>query len=247
MGGVDSLLSRPPITSMMETKDTLYHAHFRLALDNFAAGATREEAGGVEWLEPLAKWRFVSVVETTVEAKHARVQHASRLARNMGPVRVSLSNRLPLLERWLLRNQVDAGHLVQLFGEARSLKAMIGRLGVERHPALKQLLDLKEGSAARIRPVLAKILYGVTIEDSYRSVADLANEHAKAQRAEAAREKKLITKHAKRVGRLTFADVKLRAMKEHLLAHANYSSFYSVPRHVVCLQALGEASGAEQT
>jgi hypothetical protein len=69
----------------------------RSGLDWLARGAPLGECNS-EFREAVAGLRMTIVVETTIEAKHARVSLARR-THYVGPVRVSLSNRLPLLER----------------------------------------------------------------------------------------------------------------------------------------------------
>ena len=86
------------------------------------------------FLLQLATFRLTIVVETTIEAKHSRVAMSQR-AHFIGPVRISLSNRLPLLERWLVRKQISMPELVQHFGAARSLARAATLLGLDRHPS----------------------------------------------------------------------------------------------------------------
>jgi hypothetical protein len=90
-------------------KDPRQEAHHRLtwhwlrpgplrtALTIFVGGDGLLSDGGSILVKNVARLRFVMVVETTVEAKHARVT-AARRSHVIGPVRVSLSNRLVMLE-----------------------------------------------------------------------------------------------------------------------------------------------------
>jgi hypothetical protein len=71
--------------------------HLRNALEAFANGSMTVLEVSVVFARQVARLRFVIVVETTIEAKHARVSLARR-AHYIGPVAVSLSNRLGMLE-----------------------------------------------------------------------------------------------------------------------------------------------------
>ena len=122
-------------------------AHHRLTTKLFAPGVFLDSlkafADGAAFnalpqafLKQVAVYRFVPVVETTIEEKHARVA-LSKKRHHIGPVRISLSNRLPLLERWLLRRHVSGEKLLEKFAISRSLKQVPHLLGVEDHPALE--------------------------------------------------------------------------------------------------------------
>ena len=72
---------------------------FRRALDLFIAGHPR--AGmPAHFLATLGEFRCMPVIETTIEGRHARIAKRSKL-QSVGPVKVSLENRMPLLERSL--------------------------------------------------------------------------------------------------------------------------------------------------
>ena len=96
-------------------------------------GATKkvsQSKGG--WLF-IAKLRHGAAVETTIEEKHARTTLA-RKRHHIGPVRLSLANRLPLLGRWLQKKHVSPEDLLRKFSEARSLKRAATLLGLRDHP-----------------------------------------------------------------------------------------------------------------
>ena len=99
--------------------------------------------------EKVAELRFIPIVETTIEEKHARVSLA-KSRHHIGPVRVSLANRLPLLERWLKRGQVSAAKLLECFNQARSLKAVPALLNIDDHPSLGATAVSKR--PAQLRP-----------------------------------------------------------------------------------------------
>lgn len=60
----------------------------------------------------IAAFRFVSCAESTIEGKHAKVALANR-SHFVGPERVSLSNRLPMLERWLRAGHATSHELLE--------------------------------------------------------------------------------------------------------------------------------------
>ena len=84
----------------------------------------------------VSAWRFTPIVETTIEEKHARVALSKR-SRRLGPVRISLANRLPLMERWIRKETVSATDLLDRFNRSRSLKTVPALLGLQDHPALE--------------------------------------------------------------------------------------------------------------
>ena len=63
----------------------------------FAYAGWRREDLWPDVLEAIAEFRFMASVESAVESKHAAVNMESQ--RRLGPVRVSLANRLSMLER----------------------------------------------------------------------------------------------------------------------------------------------------
>lgn len=73
----------------------------RVGLDLFATTSIPLRELGAFFVSEVAKLRFVIVVETTIENKHARVTLARR-THAIGPVIVSLTNRILMLDcAWL--------------------------------------------------------------------------------------------------------------------------------------------------
>ena len=68
-------------------------SHFHVALLLFNSGVPRRECGRPFRIQ-LSFFRFGSSVETTIEEKHLRTTLA-RKPHHIGPVRLSLANRLP--------------------------------------------------------------------------------------------------------------------------------------------------------
>ncbi len=97
---------------------------FEKGLDRFVDGAPRSELGD-GFLSRVAAFRFIPVVETTIEAKHARTSLCRRV-HHIGPVRISLANRLPYLERSIRLGHISPLALLEQFQRARTFKALPG-------------------------------------------------------------------------------------------------------------------------
>ena len=86
------------------------------SLQRFISGTPRADLPP-DALRMIAELRFVPISETTIEGKHAKV--SLERFKSLSPVRVSLANRLPLVEK---RIKEDVGYLDELagfFGVAR--------------------------------------------------------------------------------------------------------------------------------
>ena len=130
----------------------MQNCDFVAALESYASGADFAALPADFQLQVSAFW-FVPVVETTIEEKHARVA-INKKRHHLGPVRISLANRLPLLDRWLRRGHVTATNLLDKFSAARSLKKVAGMLRVDDHPGLQGV-----SHPSSLRRVLAKVIY----------------------------------------------------------------------------------------
>ena len=203
-------------------------------LRSFKDGASLDSLC-LEFQQQVACWRLVPIVETTIEAKHARVSLAKR-RHHLGPVRISLANRLPLLTRWVQRGHVDSVELVRLFSKSRSLKKIPGLLDIADHPDL-DAAQFRKGPAS-MRVLLGKLIYRCNIRDMYHSyeVAGKANERSK--RAAAKAQAKLIPSNS---SALTYDRVVLCAMQQHMLQNHEASAttcYYSAPRQCMQLQSV---------
>eukprot|EP00959_Pyramimonas_sp_CCMP1952_P252441 5274399-Pyramimonas_sp.AAC.1 len=87
----------------------------------------------------------------------------------IGPCRVSLSNRLPLLERTLLKRPVVLLGLIQDLEQARSLKKIPSLLNFEDHPLFSKL---RETSRSELVPFIASVFYHCDLKNTYRSMKD---------------------------------------------------------------------------
>ena len=76
----------------------------------FAAGTPRDHLQP-EVLQTMATWRFIPIAESSIESRHARTSIAWR-RHWISPVRVSLSNRLGVLERGLRSGHIDVRDLL---------------------------------------------------------------------------------------------------------------------------------------
>jgi hypothetical protein len=107
------------------TAELMMDKDFRENLDRFIAGTPRAQLSEA-FRKKIAKWRFAAIVESTIEQKHARTSMARR-AHAVGPVRVSLANRLPSLEQSLRSGHVDALALLRNFQKARRFNNLAGK------------------------------------------------------------------------------------------------------------------------
>jgi hypothetical protein len=132
---------------------------------------SRSSLPGV-FLNSVASARFVPIVETTIEAKHKAV--AMESIRGMGPVRVSLSNRLPLLERHVRDDPRYLLRLVECFEEARQFKQIPMLLGLADHPSLQHLRRMRSSDLVQ---VLTRIIYRCDVYDVCHHKAEIAWQH----------------------------------------------------------------------
>ena len=185
----------------------------RMQLEQFAFGDfTIQEIGRPLYIE-VAKLRFLICVETTVEGRHARVASALR-TRHVGPTRISLSNRLGMLERWLTRRQVQMKDMIPCFNRCRCLTQAMNVLNFDRHPLIVSNPALrKRGGPAKLHPVLMSILYNCTLENMYRPLAKQTQKDKKRKDAHRRAEEKLAGQGTRSC---TKENVYRRAMTDHL-------------------------------
>ena len=204
-----------------------------MQLSNVAEGASIRDIGRPLYGE-IAKLRFIICVEASIESKHARVTQALRI-RHIGPTRVSLSNRLLLLERWLSRGQLSVDALLDRFQQARSLVKIVNMLGFDRHPDVLAKGGFRiRGGPAKLHPILASIFYNCTLENMYRALA--AQSKRDKQRKDKVRHREETLLGGK--WPLTWANVQARAMHEHLATTMNDKHIYSCPAQNMQVQTL---------
>jgi hypothetical protein len=139
----------------------------------FVDGAGRESLNP-RFQSVLATMRFIPIVETTIEAKHAKVALQSQTG--LGPVRVSLSNRLPLMESRIASNPQYLAELVECFGLVRKFKKVPMFLGFERHPLLHTMAGKHHSVWV---PTLTRIIYRCALEDLFDDKTAHAKYHNK--------------------------------------------------------------------
>ena len=187
---------------------------FRSELELFIQGTPLFELA-IEFVRQIAVWRFCYIVETTIESRHSNVTQ-ERKKHHIGPVRVSLSNRLPLMERWIRKKQLDMDELTHCFTEARSLHSAASLLDLERHPCLLDMNVRKGrgGKVSAVHPWLTKAIYNCSIESMYRGMADQGKANTSAKRKIAETEAKFIRVKPEPP---SFARVEFLSMQDHLL------------------------------
>ena len=135
----------------------------RPEIDKFLAGTPRS-CLDFDTQKEIAALRFVSTVEASIEGRHARVAVAHR-CHAVGPVKVSLANRLPMLEQCIVKKHICPVDLIECFGKARSLRVGARMLNLHTHPAV--LRAVAEGrSTSGYHTQLTKALYNCSLEDT---------------------------------------------------------------------------------
>lgn len=152
---------------------------FSKALDDFIAGAPRRSLPD-EVRRQIAAFRFVSAVESSIEGKHSRVALEQR-NRHIGGMRISLANRLPMLERWLRIGHVTCRDLLECFVQARSLRRASVLLGIDQHPILSDE-RLEHSVFSTVGAAMSKVIYHCDLESMFRPKASVAAEHSKKKR-----------------------------------------------------------------
>ena len=179
---------RPPPVQHRSTWTLMKEgAHFGAQLDLFIAGTPRGECSPL-FQERVALWALMPVVETTIEEKHARASLENK-RHHIGPVRVSLANRGPLLERNLARDPSSLVGLLQSFEETRQLAELPALVDLEAHPDLLELrhsIQVETGKCyapktSQLLPVLSSIVYHCDLPGSHRSLQDAKKYNGKAK------------------------------------------------------------------
>ena len=182
-------------------------------LFNFARGRKPRHLRHQDFRNFIASKKFGSVIETDIEAKHARVSMASAM-KSVGPVRVSLSNRLPWLERMLRKKHIHILQFMRYFEKARHISRIPWALGFEDHP---HVVDSSVAPSAMRKPI-AKILYHCIRQGMYRSAKKALSIAKKAQYRHAAIELNLICGGKKKRADIShFDSLQRSAMKQHFL------------------------------
>ena len=208
----------------------------RLAVQDFAAGV-RRECLPEDALSELSVFRFIPCVETTIEEKHSRVAK-SRRRHFLSPVRISLSNRMPLFERLVARAQISMVKFLELFGHARHLRKVSVLLNIAEHAELSK----RRISSSKRRKTLSGIIYQVDLQSLFRTARAAKQYEKKRKVSRTKAEAKLIADAMVRET-LSFGLVKTYTMQQHFAQVCTSSSSvtYSVPRSDVVLHPLHSA------
>jgi hypothetical protein len=156
---------------------------FRTGLEDFVSGK------GLFEVHPrfslvVSSFRFIPVVETTIEAKHAQI--ALKLKTHLvGPVRISLANRTPMLERRLALDPSFFEPLIKSFSSARVLSSVPIVLGLSEHPDIVACRGLrKKAHPSKLKVVLSRVLYRCDLANAFFSLRKQirADKHLKDKR-----------------------------------------------------------------
>ena len=184
------------------------------------------------FLEALSKYDQTPTMETTIEEKHARVSKA-QAAMRLGPVRVSLSNRLPLLGRLLKRGHINPELLLRKFEDARHLLGIPAALGLTLHPSL----STSGRTPALLLPLVTKAVYHCDDHSMYTGQLLQAQIDKKAKLASArAAAKAAAGKLRKPV--IDYRTVHAGIMSEHLLKVIKPNVYYSVDPSLFKLETM---------
>lgn len=148
--------SRIVLTSLDDKK---FESSFRKKVERFKLGVPRAQLKPGA-LKKIACLRFPSIAVTVIEAPHAKLNRVSKRHAVQG-IRVSLSNRLLMLERWLSLGEFSIDELVRSFEKCRRIKDFIMVLGLAEHPSL---IGHKTLHPMQIRKLLSRILYRCDID-----------------------------------------------------------------------------------
>ena len=208
----------------------------RVAIDKFAEGEQRASIP-VCLLRVVAAFRFVPIVETTIEGKHARLSLES--TRHLGPARVSLSNRLRLIERILADSPESSSSFVRCFDTTRRLRSIPALLGFSDHPALAPAEGQKRLPLNVLAKRLAEIIYRCDLDSLFRTMHSQQRSHLHQQRIDAQAQARLRLQHIPPAGALAEETVRRDCLMNHFRARADPAKIYSLPLSAATLQPLG--------
>ena len=198
---------------------------FHEELTQFIQGTLRSSCS-VAFQIQIATWRFGSACETTIEAKHQRVSMSSK-GKSLGPVRVSLANRMPMLQRNLLSGHYDGAELLQCFHFARNLKNLVKTFGLEDHPTLSGR-QLEYGDVARA-------IYHATLPDLFSEKGEQSKANVTHKRKAAEAEAKLVGKSTALVD---YSSVWGNACQSHIETISNANTTFCMPADIMSVECL---------
>lgn len=189
------------------------------ALRAFADGrVSRVDLPGSLLLE-IAKLRFISIVETTIEAKHAQLSMQLK-KHGVGPVRSSLANRQRLIEH-LCKDKAGMQSLVEAFSVCRHYRRLPNIFGFHRHPELSGV----GRSIHKLVPAITKVLYRCDLTSKFLSQRAAHKEHKRAEDRDA----RIAAQIMQQKQRLTYDDIRMYAIREHFRQVCLPEMVYSLP------------------
>jgi hypothetical protein len=208
-------------------------SQFGLDLKSFFEGELRMNLSRAT-LEEIATSYFWIVCETTIEEKHARLGRFNHS--KLGPVRCSLSNRLPLLERLVAQGKMPITALTDAFDKARNFGDAAFNIGVDTFPRL--LKEKPNVGSNDFRQCLIEAIYRVDTEHLFLSMKASIKYDRDDKRNEIKGLAKLLGKDGRArcdaaVAATAFDDVRRTAMRDHFAATASSSHIYSVQRKLI--------------
>lgn len=114
----------------------------------------------------LGIFRLWPTNEATVEEKHARLALAA-ISRRLGAVRISLTNRLIMMEHMLSMGWVKVTEIIHFFDEARRLTQCPQMFGLEAHPSLA---ELHYPHPVLLRKLFARVVYRTDLSSVFQNV-----------------------------------------------------------------------------
>ena len=200
---------------------------FRLELQRFVDGMPRQLCNDA-FLSQLCIFRLFPVSETSIEAAHSRVALSSS-KHHIGPVRVSLSNRLRLIEASIARDEEFGKQLLQCFSSARSLKTIAAELNLEGHPLwCGKDTKLNRLHTSQSRILLTAMIYHCDIEARFHSM----KEFMKSTNQKKARRQRLLTRLCGGTPQPDVALIYRTALLDYVQAQVQPGEFYSVGHEV---------------
>jgi hypothetical protein len=242
----EKVRDNPPGAHHRVTHALLANQEFLGQLRDFAGGLQRDRLTP-NTLTQIARLRFIPTVETTVEEKHARVSQANR-RHHISPVRVSMANRMPLLERLLARGHVNALRLLEVFTQARKLAKLPGLLCIESHDLL---LEPCASSAPR-RKALCSVIYQCDLKSLFWPSEAAKRHHQRAKYKHGREIAKVLGDRGRpgcqgQSGQLAYEPIVMRAMMAHLVKVHQPASTYSAPKSACEASSLLAALSQPQT
>ena len=196
-----------------------------IEVQRFADGTPRAELSQ-DAQHAICLFRFILVAEIFIVQKHAPVSLAEA-SHKMGPVMVSLCNRMPWLEKQLTVAPLFLQELCESFSVVRKQKRVPFLFGFERHPAVQPKKRGRDSTA-----VLTEIVYRCDMEAAFATKDAAAKHHSNAKKRERNEWTKALGNATKR---LTEDSIVRHAILPRVreIATQDHNVVYSVPRHML--------------